>query len=110
VNQYLLNTFLYTVDPDPELVERYREDPAGTVTWWEAEQANRVLNCIDGESSTWLRFDDIEREAPGRPRLSQAVRAGRASVPDGGRCASAYSSATTSRWGSRRNTPSDFPT
>lgn len=63
MSRYLLDKFLFTVDRDPELVERYREDPAGTVAWWEAEQANRILNCHDGESSTWLRFDDAERAA-----------------------------------------------
>ena len=30
MSKYLLNKFLYTVDRDPDLVERYREDPAGT--------------------------------------------------------------------------------
>jgi hypothetical protein len=30
VSRYLLNKFLYTVDRDPKLVERYREDAAGT--------------------------------------------------------------------------------
>ena len=63
MSKYLLDKFLYTVDRDPALVERYREDPAGTVTWWEAEQAGRILNCHDGESTTWLRFDDRERAA-----------------------------------------------
>ena len=63
MSKYLLNKFLYTVDRDPELVERYRQDPRGTVTWWEAERANAILNCTSGESSTWLRFDDVEREA-----------------------------------------------
>ena len=63
MSKYLLNKFLYTVDRDPELVERYRTDPAGTVAWWETEQANRVLNCIDDERSTWLAFDDNERAA-----------------------------------------------
>ena len=63
MSKYLVDKFLYTVDRDPELVERYREDPAGTVTWWEAERANAVLNCHTGEASTWLRFDDAEREA-----------------------------------------------
>jgi hypothetical protein len=63
VSKYLLNKFLYTVDRDPGLVERYRDDPRGTVAWWEAEQANRILNCADGESSTWLRFDEAERAA-----------------------------------------------
>jgi hypothetical protein len=63
VSKYLLNKFLYTVDRDPELVERYRVDPKGTVAWWETEQANRILNCADDESSTWLRFADTERDA-----------------------------------------------
>ncbi len=63
MSKYLLNKFLYTVDRDPELVERYRTDPAGTVAWWETEQANRILNCIGDERSTWLAFDDNERAA-----------------------------------------------
>jgi hypothetical protein len=63
VSKYLLDKFLYTVDRDPELVERYRDDPGGTVAWWEAERANAVLNCHAGEASTWLRFTDAEREA-----------------------------------------------
>lgn len=63
MSKYLLNKFLFTVDRDPELVERYREDARGTVTWWEAERANLILNCTTGESSTWQRFTDDEREA-----------------------------------------------
>ena len=63
MSRYLLNKFLFTVDRDPELVERYREDPRGTVEWWEAERANVILNVLTGEKSTWLTFDDVEREA-----------------------------------------------
>jgi hypothetical protein len=63
MSKYLLDKFLFTVDRDAELVERYREQPRETVTWWEAEQANRLLNCVDDERSTWLAFDDAEREA-----------------------------------------------
>jgi hypothetical protein len=63
VSKYLLDKFLYTVDRDADLVERYRQDPRGTVTWWEETQANRVLNLPDVEASTWQRFDDAEREA-----------------------------------------------
>ena len=63
MSKYLINKFLYTVDRDPELVERYRADPRGTVAWWEAEQANLILNCHSGERSTWLAFTDAEREA-----------------------------------------------
>ena len=63
MSKYLLNKFLFTVDRDPELVERYRADPRGTVTWWEAERANVILNLPEAEASTWLRFTDEEREA-----------------------------------------------
>lgn len=63
MSKYLLDKFLYTVDRDPELVERYREDPGGTVGWWEENEANRILNCHDGERSTWLAFTDEERDA-----------------------------------------------
>ena len=63
MSTYLLDKFLFTVDRDPELVERYREDPAGAVSWWETERANLILNCHVGESSTWLAFDEAERRA-----------------------------------------------
>jgi hypothetical protein len=46
VSKYLLDKFLYTVDRDPQLVERYRDDPGGTLDW-----------------STWLTFTDAERRA-----------------------------------------------
>ncbi|WP_327365836.1 hypothetical protein [Streptomyces sp. NBC_01217] len=63
MSKYLMNKFLYSVDRDPALVERYKDDPRGTVEWWEAEAAGRILNCIDDESTTWLRFEDDERAA-----------------------------------------------
>ena len=63
MSTYLLDKFLYTVDRDPALVERYREDPVGTVTWWEAEMANTLLNCTADEKTTWLAFTDDERRA-----------------------------------------------
>jgi hypothetical protein len=63
MSKYLLDKFLFTVDRDPELTERYREDPAGTVEWWEAEMANTLLNCTAAEKSTWLSFSDDERTA-----------------------------------------------
>jgi hypothetical protein len=63
VSKYLINKFLFTIDRDPDLVERYRADPAGTVTWWEAEQAGVILNCPGPERSTWLEFTDAERTA-----------------------------------------------
>jgi hypothetical protein len=63
MSKYLLDKFLYTVDRDPALVERYREDPVGTVAWWEQEVANTILNCTLQERSTWLAFTDEERRA-----------------------------------------------
>ena len=63
MSKYLLDKFLFTVDRDPELVERYREEPAETVRWWEQEMANRLLNCVDQEQSTWLAFTAEERTA-----------------------------------------------
>jgi hypothetical protein len=63
VSKYLLDKFLFTVDRDPELVERYRDDPHGTVEWWEGERANLILNCHELERSTWLSFTNEEREA-----------------------------------------------
>jgi hypothetical protein len=61
MSKYLVDKFLYTIDRDPELVERYRDDPRGTVDWWEAERANQILNTP--ERSTWLEFTDAERDA-----------------------------------------------
>jgi hypothetical protein len=63
VSKYLLNKFLFTVDRDPELVERYRADPRGTVEWWQAERAGVILNCPDAERSTWPSLTDDERDA-----------------------------------------------
>src|SRR5215470_14317337 len=63
MSKYLINKFLFSIDRDPALVERYRADPRGTVTWWEAERANVILNLPEIERSTWLKFADEEREA-----------------------------------------------
>ncbi len=63
MSTYLLDKFLFTVDRDPALVERYREDPVGTVTWWEQEMANTLLHCIPAEKTTWLAFTPEERRA-----------------------------------------------
>jgi len=63
MSTYLLNKFLFTVDRDPEMVERYRVEPAELVAWWEANLANRILNAHHGEDSTWLKFTAEERTA-----------------------------------------------
>ena len=66
MSKYLLDKFLYTIDRDPDLVERYREDPRAVVDWWESERANLILNLPPAERSTWLEFTDAERDALGR--------------------------------------------
>ena len=63
MSKYLVNKFLYTVDRDAALVERYREDGPGTVAWWEAERANELLNCAVAEQSTFQSFSESERTA-----------------------------------------------
>jgi hypothetical protein len=63
VSKYLVNKFLFTVDRDPDWVERYREDAGAFVVWWEQTQANRILGAVDAEASTWLAFTDDERAA-----------------------------------------------
>ena len=63
MSRYLVNKFLYTIDRDPELVERYRAEPEATVSWWESERGGRILGCPDGEASSWLSFTDAERAA-----------------------------------------------
>ena len=63
MSKYLVNKFLYTVDRDPALVERYRGEPVETVAWWEAEKANELLNCPPAEASTYQAFTEAERAA-----------------------------------------------
>ena len=76
MSKYLMNKFLYTVDRDPELVERYREDPRGFVARWERERANQILNCHSGEASTWLAFTDDELDAILTDELEPRLRDG----------------------------------
>lgn len=63
MSKYLLDKFLYTVDRDPDLVEKYREDPVATVAWWEQEMAGKLLNCTLDEQTTWLTFTEEERRS-----------------------------------------------
>ena len=67
VSKYLLDKFLFTVDRDPELVERYREDPAGTVD---------VVGGRDGQPAAQLH-----RARSSRPGWRSPTRSAR-------RCAS----------------------
>jgi citrate synthase len=82
MSKYLLNKFLYTVDRDPELVERYRADPRGTVAWWEDDRANLILNCPAGRAQHLADVHGRRAGGAGGSRLRQAVRARGAQFPD----------------------------
>lgn len=60
MSKYYVNKFLYTVDRDPELLRRYKEDPRALVTTWE-QSIGPKLN--DYERSTVHALTDAEREA-----------------------------------------------
>ena len=76
MSKYLVNKFLYTIDRDPDLVERYREDRQAPWPGGRPDKANVILNCPGAERSTWLSFTDAERDDAERPRLRRAVQAG----------------------------------
>ena len=64
MSKYLLNKFLYTIDRDPELVERYRAGPArhrGLVGGRAGQRDPQLPRAPS--ASTWLTFTDAEREA-----------------------------------------------
>jgi len=63
MSRYLLDKFLFTVDRDPALVERYRTEPVALLAWWEDELANTILNCTEHEHSSWLALTAQERDA-----------------------------------------------
>src|ERR1035437_8414984 len=63
MSKYLVNKFLFTIDREPELVERYRTQPGGRDSWWEAERANQLFGASEAEATTWLAFTDAERTA-----------------------------------------------
>lgn len=60
MSRYYVNKFLFTVDRDPELLRRYKEDPRSLVTTWE-QSIGPKLN--DVERSTVHSLTDFERDA-----------------------------------------------
>ena len=64
MSKYLLDKFLYTIDRDPELVERYRDRPPGHrgVVGGRERQPDPQLHRR-GEVAPGSRSDDAEREA-----------------------------------------------
>jgi hypothetical protein len=60
MSKYYVNKFLYTVDRDPELLRRYKEDSRSFVATWE-QSIGPKLNEV--EISTVHSLTDAEREA-----------------------------------------------
>ena len=60
MSKYYVNKFLFTVDRDPELLHRYKEDPPALVARWEQSIGPR-LN--DVEITTVQYLTDGERHA-----------------------------------------------
>ncbi|MBN9252677.1 MAG: hypothetical protein J0I86_19230, partial [Mesorhizobium sp.] len=60
MSRYYVNKFLFTVDRDPELLRRYKEDPRSLVTTWE-QSIGPKLN--DVERSTVHSLTEAERDA-----------------------------------------------
>jgi hypothetical protein len=62
MSKYYVDKFLYTTDRDPELMARYKSEPADYLDWWE-QHLGRRLGDSDAETTSWLRFTDVERTA-----------------------------------------------
>ncbi len=60
MSKYYVNKFLYTVDRDPDLLQRYKVDPANLVASWE-QAIGPQLNGV--ERSTVNSFTPEERNA-----------------------------------------------
>ena len=82
MSKYLLNKFLFTVDRDPELVEQYRDDPVGTVAWWEARAGEPVAELPRGRGVHLAAVHRRRADGAGDARSRGPVRDGRAPVPD----------------------------
>ncbi|MGV0912237.1 hypothetical protein [Martelella sp. FOR1707] len=62
MSKYYVNKFLYTVDRDPELLQRYIDEPRTFVATWEQSIGPKLLGN-DVEASTVHALTDEEREA-----------------------------------------------
>ncbi|WP_108610645.1 hypothetical protein [Aminobacter sp. MSH1] len=60
MSKYYVNKFLYTVDRDPDLLRRYKDDAQSLVSAWEQSIGPRLG---DYERSTVTGFTNVEREA-----------------------------------------------
>ncbi len=62
MSKYYVDKFLYTTDRDPDLLERYKTEPAQYLDWWE-QHLGRRLGDSDAETTSWLAFTEQERTA-----------------------------------------------
>ncbi|MAU21353.1 MAG: hypothetical protein CMH13_12585 [Martelella sp.] len=62
MSKYYVNKFLYTVDRDPELLQRYIDEPRSFVATWEQSIGPKLLGN-DVEASTVHSLTHEEREA-----------------------------------------------
>jgi hypothetical protein len=60
---YFVDKFLYEIDRDPELLARYRAEPAALVAEWETGQGALLGVAHTVERTSWLRLTDAERDA-----------------------------------------------
>jgi hypothetical protein len=63
VSVYYVNKFLYEVDRDPALLERYKSDPTALVSDWESQWGLCLGSGVTVERTTWLTFSEAERNA-----------------------------------------------
>jgi hypothetical protein len=62
MSKYYVNKFLFSVDRDPKLLQRYTENPEAFVAAWEQSIGPRLLNS-EVELSTVHGLTDDERRA-----------------------------------------------
>lgn len=62
MSKYYVNKFLFTVDRDPDLLQRYADDPRNFVATWEQSMGPHLLGN-EVEKSTVHSFTDAERQA-----------------------------------------------
>ncbi|GAA4158243.1 hypothetical protein GCM10022286_10860 [Gryllotalpicola daejeonensis] len=60
---YFVDKFLYEIDRDPELLERYRTDAARLVAEWENGQGTLLGVSHTVERTSWLKLEAAERAA-----------------------------------------------
>jgi hypothetical protein len=60
MSKYYVNKFLYTVDRNPDYLQRYKEDPRSFVATWEQSIGPRLNET---EQTTVTGFTEAERNA-----------------------------------------------